>query len=306
MAPAGTLSGREAYRDELVRMAREDARIVCLETDVGGHDHAFAREFPDRFFNLGIAEAAAVDMAVGMARAGLRPFLSTFATFAAHRAAESIKLGLGYNNAPVVLVCAYGGLAGGWYGPTHHAVDDLAVLQAIPGVMIGVPCGEQETRRALRYVHASEGPAYIRLARNDPHAQLAVGEPGRITWCRRPAEGRPVLVAVGERATELCDAAATADPGVGHVQLGWVDGDHLAAAAVELSASADLLVVVEEHRAAGSVASTLALLARKTEVLSVNVGTSWPSTGGNHKDLIAACGLTVEAIRAVINGSEQD
>ncbi|MGW4533979.1 hypothetical protein ACWEOI_23830 [Nocardia sp. NPDC004340] len=299
------LCGREAYRDELVRMAREDERIVCLEADVGGHGNAFAAEFPDRFFNLGIAEGAAIDIAVGMAKAGLRPYLSTFATFAAHRAAESLKLGLGYINAPVVLVCPYGGLSGAWYGPTHHAVDDLAVVQAIPGVTIAVPCGEAETRQALRYLHGAEGPAYMRLARNEPHEPVGAARPGRLNWCRTPGPGAPTVVSIGERATEICWAATEVRPGVGHAQLCWVDAGHLASAAEELARRSRTVIVVEEHRLQGSVASSLALMARGIEVVSVNVGSGWAAVGGDHREVLASCGFTVEAVRAEIDKVEE-
>ncbi|MFF5200794.1 hypothetical protein ACFY3B_14425 [Micromonospora parva] len=81
-----TVSAREAYRLELTELAADDPRIVCLEADLGGPKHCFQDRFPDRFLNLGIAEASAVDIAVGLASAGLRPFVSTFATFAAFRA----------------------------------------------------------------------------------------------------------------------------------------------------------------------------------------------------------------------------
>ncbi|MEV0029631.1 hypothetical protein [Nocardia sp. NPDC050793] len=304
MTPAG-LSGRDAYKDELLALARQDDRVVCIETDVGGHNHVFQAEFPDRFFNLGIAEAAAIDIAVGMAKAGLRPYLSTFATFATYRAAESLKLGLGYIGAPVVLVCPYGGLAGAWYGPTHHAVDDLAVVQAIPGVTIGVPCGEQETRSALRYVHAAGKPAYLRLARNESHAASGHPEPGRINWCRVPVAGAPILVSVGERSSELCSAASDLRDGVGHAQLCWLDGDHLIAAVAELTQRSRHLIFVEEHRLPGSVASTVAVLARDAEVTSVNVGTGWASVGGDHRDVLAAYGVTVEAVCAAIDNSKE-
>ncbi|MFC4535754.1 transketolase [Sphaerisporangium dianthi] len=293
-----TLPGREAYKDELTALAAGDPRIVCLEADLGGPSHPFAERHPDRFCNLGIAEAAAVDIAVGLASAGLRPFLSTFAAFGTWRAAESVKLGLGYQGAPVVLVCPYGGVSGGWFGPTHHSLEDLAVVQSLPGVRIAVPCGEAETRAVIRAAAGEDRPCYVRLARNEPYeAPFEPAGRGEAGWVRGTG-GPTCLVSVGEKPAQLCVAATERRPDLSHAHLCWVDFESLAQAAAELAESARRLVVVEEHRAAGSVASTLALLLPGHEVLSVNAGTSWPSEGGGHDDTLASLGLTVPAVLA--------
>ncbi|MBB5136088.1 transketolase [Thermocatellispora tengchongensis] len=291
-----TLSGREAYKEELTALAAGDPRIVCLEADLGGAGHPFARRFPERFLNLGIAEAAAVDIATGLASAGLRPFLSTFAAFGTWRAAESVKLGLGYQGAPVVLVCPYGGASGGWFGPTHHGLEDLAVVQSLPGVRIAVPCGEAETRAVIRSAAAQDRPCYVRLARNEPYeAPFPPAGPGEVGWVHR-GDGPACLVSIGEKPAGLCSAATRERPDLSHAHLCWVDAESLAQAAGELAASARRIVVVEEHRGAGGVASTLALLLPGHEVLSVNAGTSWLSEGGDHDETLAALGLTAEAV----------
>lgn len=289
------LSAREAYRAELTELAAHDPRIVCLEADLGGAAHGFRDRYPERFLNLGIAEAAAVDIAVGMAAAGLRPFLSTFATFATFRAAESVKLGLGYQAAPVVLVCPYGGVSGAWFGTTHHCLEDLAVVRSLPGVWLAVPAGEAETREVIRTAAAGDRPCYVRLARNEVFS--AVFPPagrGSVSWLN-PLGGDTCLVSVGEKPTELCLAATERRPDLGHAHLCWVDDESLAAVVPQL-ASARRLVVVEEHRAVGSVASALALLLPGHDVRSVNAGTAWPGEGGSHDDTLTALGLTVSAV----------
>jgi transketolase len=289
------MNAREAYRAELTELAEADPRIVCLEADLGGASHVFQDRIPGRFLNLGIAEASAVDIAVGLASAGLRPFLSTFATFATFRAAESVKLGLGYIAAPVVLVCPYGGVSGAWFGPTHHCLEDLAVVQSLPGVRIAVPAGEAETREVIRIAAAGDRPCYVRLARNDVFdVPLAPAGRGAVSWLNALA-GDSSLVSIGEKPTELCLAATQQRPDVGHAHLCWVDAESLAGVVPHLAA-ARRLVVVEEHRAAGSVAATLALMLPGREVRSVNAGTGWPSEGGSHDEVLAALGLTVSAV----------
>ncbi|MGW4639059.1 transketolase family protein [Sphaerisporangium sp. NPDC004334] len=299
-----TLPGREAYKDELTALAALDPRIVCLEADLGGPSHPFAERFPERFLNLGIAEAAAVDIAVGLASAGLRPFLSTFAAFGTWRAAESVKLGLGYQQAPVVLVCPYGGVSGGWFGPTHHSLEDLAVVQSLPGVRIAVPCGEAETRAVIQAAADEDRPCYVRLARNEPYeAPFDPAGRGEVGWVSGTG-GPTLLVSVGEKPAQLCVAATERRPDLSHAHLCWVDFESLSQAAAELADHARRIVVVEEHRAAGSVASTLALLLPRHEVHSVNAGPSWPSQGGSHDETLAALGLTVPAVLAAAGAGE--
>lgn len=289
------ISSREAYRAELTELAAADPRIVCLEADLGGASHPFQDAIPERFLNLGIAEASTVDIAVGLASAGMRPFVSTFATFAAFRAGESVKLGLGYLAAPVVLVCPYGGVSGAWFGPTHHCLEDLAVMQSLPGVRIAVPAGEAETREAIRIAATGDRPCYVRLARNDVFdIRLTPAGRGEVSWLN-PLAGDTCLISIGEKPTELCSAATKQRPEVGHAHLCWVDAESLAGVVPRL-AGARRLVVVEEHRAAGSVAATLALMLPGREVHGVNAGTDWPSEGGSHDETLAALGLTVTAV----------
>ncbi|MGG7573273.1 hypothetical protein [Streptomyces sirii] len=144
-----------------------------------------------------MAEGAMVDMAAGLAAGGYKPFVSTFAPFAALRAAESLKLALGYLNAGVTVVAPYAGVSGAWFGTTHHCLEDLAVLRSVPGVTIAAPYGEAEMRAVVRSAARSGRPHYIRTGRNAvyesldlPGAELprSTGSsrqiPTRCAWCR--------------------------------------------------------------------------------------------------------------------------
>lgn len=305
-APA--LSGRDAYRDELTTLAQTDPRIVCLEADLGGAKHPFAVAHPERFFNLGIAEGAMVDMAAGLAAAGLRPFVSTFAPFAALRAAESLKLTLGYLSAGVTVVAPYAGVAGAWFGTTHHCLEDLAVLRSIPGVVIAAPYGEEEMRGVVRAAVESGRPHYIRTGRNASYTSLPAPAPGEeVSWAvagsTEPAgtegdDGPVCLVSVGEEGTRLCIEATDARPGLAHAHLCRVDHEHLSRAAAELGARHRSFVVVEEHRTQGGVAEALALLLPHCRVASVATGTDWPTQGGDHAQVMAQLGFDLPAVLA--------
>ncbi|GAA4859924.1 transketolase [Kitasatospora terrestris] len=297
---ASTLSGRDAYRHELAHLAAEDPALLCLEADLGGKGHPFQAAHPERFFNLGIAEGAMVDMATGLASAGYKPFVSTFAPFAALRAAESLKLTLGYLNAGVTVVAPYAGVSGAWFGTTHHCLEDLAVLRSIPGVTIAAPYGEAETRAVVRAAAASGRPHYIRTGRNAVYDSLPFdGElPGPVTWDHRGEPGATVLVSVGEEGTRLALEARERRPELGHAHLVYLDHAHLSLAAEELATTTGRLVVVEEHRAEGGAAEALALLLPGREVVGVNAGHAWPTQGGDHHEVMAQLGLDLPAVLA--------
>ncbi|MFI0153960.1 transketolase family protein [Streptomyces lydicus] len=296
-----TLSGRDAYRDELTTLAAEDASLVCLEADLGGKNHPFQTAHPDRFFNVGIAEGAMVDMAAGLAAGGYKPFVSTFAPFAALRAAESLKLTLGYLNAGVTVVAPYAGVSGAWFGTTHHCLEDLAVLRSVPGVTIAAPFGEAEMRAVVRSAARSGRPHYIRTGRNATYASLPLAgtELPLVNWEFLADSDDVCLVSVGEEGTRL-SLAARAATGASHAHLVYLDHEHLTEAAAELARRHSRFVVVEEHRSQGGVAEALALLLPRCEVTAVGAGQGWPSTGGDHHEVMAALGFDLPAVLSAV------
>ncbi|MGW7286566.1 transketolase [Streptomyces sp. NPDC054847] len=298
-----TLSGRDAYRDELTGLAADDDSIVCLEADLGGKGHPFQAAHPERFFNLGIAEGAMVDMAAGLAAGGLKPFASTFAPFAALRAAESLKLTLGYLSAGVTVVAPYAGVSGAWFGTTHHCLEDLAILRSVPGVTIAAPYGEAEMRAVVRAAVRSGKPHYIRTGRNAAYDSIDwTGEqPPLVNWEFRSGPEEVCLVSVGEEGTRLAMAARPAVPGAAHAHLVYLDHEHLTLAAAELARHHRRFVVIEEHRGQGGIAEGLALLMPRCEVTSVSADQSWPYRGGDHEEVMAALGLDLPAVLAAVD-----
>jgi len=301
-----TLSGRDAYRDELTRLAGHDVRILCLEADLGGKGHPFQACHPDRFFNLGIAEAAMIDMAGALAVASYRPFVSTFAPFAVLRAAESLKLTLGYLGAGVTVVAPYAGVSGAWFGTTHHCLEDFAIVRSIPGVVVAAPYGEEEMRAVVRSAVASGGPYYIRTGRNAAYSSLPWNgtEVPVLNWEDPGQPGAVCLVSVGEEATRLCLAARRQRPGLAHGHLCYLDHAHLTVAATQLAQRHRRFVVVEEHRGEGGIAEALGLLLPQCEVVGVNAGHGWPSQGGDHEEIMAHLGLDLPAILTAVAAPE--
>ncbi|MGF7034725.1 transketolase family protein [Paenibacillus caseinilyticus] len=296
-----SLSSREAYKAELTELARNDGRIICMEADLGGKNHVFQTDHPDRFFNIGIAEAAGIDMAAGLAEAGFVPFFSTFASFAALRAAESIKLAMGYMGKNIKIAAAYGGVSGGWFGTTHHCLEDIAVLQSFQHVRIACPHGEEETRRVIREAAASPEPYYIRLARNDGFRSLErpTGSSAReILYQGGKREGAQLcLISVGEQATEICARLAEENPDLLHAHLVYVDSPSLKRYAEELRTLSGTFLVVEEHRGTGGTASYLSLLLPECRVYSHDCGEEWPVYGGTHAEVLEQLGFGLPGLR---------
>jgi transketolase len=300
-----TLSGRDAYRHQLTALAATDERILCLEADLGGRGHPFQVAHPDRFFNLGIAEAAMLDVAAALAVAGYRPFVSTFAPFAVLRAAESLKLALGYLRAGVTVVAPYAGVSGAWFGTTHHCLEDLAVVRSLPGVVVAAPYGEAEMRAVIAHAAASGSPHYVRTGRNAAYESLPFdGERSPlVNWASRGRPEATCLVSVGEEGTRLCLEACEHDADLAHAHLCYLDHESLSEAVGDLTRGHSRFVVVEEHRAAGGIAEALSLLAPECSVSGVNAGRDWPSEGGDHGEVLARLGFDLPAVLAAAGSS---
>jgi transketolase len=161
------IATRDAYGKTLLELGRENPRVVVLDADLSGSTKTglFAKEFPDRFFNAGIAEANMVGMAAGLASGGMIPFASTFAVFAAGRAFEQIRQSLAYPKMNVKIVATHGGITVGEDGGSHQSVEDLAIMRALPNMTVLCPADGPETSAAIRAAAAMQGPVYVRLGR---------------------------------------------------------------------------------------------------------------------------------------------
>ncbi len=160
---------RLAYGQTLVELGETNPDVVALSADVSNSDHSFMFQeaFPDRFFNVGIAEQALVDVAVGLAYAGKVPFANTFAFLFATRALEMIRTHLCYGKANVKLMAAYSGLSDSFDGPTHHSITDLAIMRSLPDMTVIIPSDPVSLKGLLIQASELQGPVYFRLNRNE-------------------------------------------------------------------------------------------------------------------------------------------
>ena|SRR5579872_1827242 len=161
---------RAAFIRGLTAAARHDPRILLLTADLGYKIFdEFHREFPGRFFNVGVAEANMIGVAAGLAMGGMRPFVYSIAPFATLRCLEHIRNDVCYHNLPVTIVGVGGGYSYGPNGPTHHALEDIAVMRVLPKMTVVCPGDPVEAELAVHAVARQNGPAYLRLGRaGDP------------------------------------------------------------------------------------------------------------------------------------------
>ena len=158
---------RAAYGEALAELGKVNDMVVALDADLSKSTMTatFQKAFPDRFFNIGIAEANMVDMAAGMSTMGLIPFCSTFAMFGAGRVYEQIRNSIAYPRLNVKLCMSHAGVSVGEDGASHQCLEDLALMRVIPGMTVICPADANETRKAVFAAAEMEGPVYIRLAR---------------------------------------------------------------------------------------------------------------------------------------------
>jgi transketolase len=297
---------REAYRDRLLPLLARHPELMCLDSDTGlfGADHVAMAG--DQYLNLGIAEQNLMGVAAGLAACGRIPFVNTMAAFAACRALEAVKIDIAYNRLPVRIMATHGGLASGHLGPTHQALEDLAVMRVLPGMTVVVPADTAATEAFVEQSLELQGPLYVRLGRK-PTPPLPAAPPPVIGRAQTLRDGGDVvLVGCGPYPVLACVAAsqALAEQGIGVTVLNMhtlrpFDSQTLIAAA----RPATLVVTVEEHWRSGglggAVAETLAEAA-PVRVLRLGVPDEFVGQVGNQEYLLAHYDLTAEqVVRAV-------
>jgi transketolase len=162
-------SPREVYGKKLAELAAERADIVVLTADLlmSNKFAEFQEVYPERSFNVGIAEANMMGIAAGLALDGWTPFVSTFAAFASMRACEQVRTDIAYPNLPVKIIATMGGLSGGTAGPTHSGIEDLSIMRGMPNMTVIAPGDPLQLSQFVEAALAVAGPVYIRLGRGD-------------------------------------------------------------------------------------------------------------------------------------------
>ncbi len=294
---------RQAYGEALVELGAKNGKVVVMDADLA---HAtmteiFRREYPERFFNFGIAEANMMCAAAGFAHSGLIPFVSTFAIFGAGRTYEQVRNSIAYSRANVKIACTHPGISVGEDGGSHQAIEDIALMRVIPGMTVLVPCDCIETKKAIFAAAEFDGPVYIRVSRQPSPDLTAEDTPfliGKATVLKKGtdvcimAAGLMVPLAL-EAAKRLKEEGISAEI----VNMGTIkpiDREYI----LEANRKFKGIVTAEEHSVIGGLGSAVA------EVTAGRGGAKFAMVGvedqfgrsGKPEELFYAYGLTAENI----------
>ncbi|MEW5896760.1 MAG: transketolase family protein [Nanoarchaeota archaeon] len=296
---------REGFGEAIVELAKEDKRIVALTGDLteSVRLEEFEKKFPSRFFQCGVAEANMIGMAAGMALEGKIPFTATFGVFMPNRCLDHIRQSVCYNNANVKMVATHCGLITGEDGATHQALEDIAIMRALPNTTVLVPCDFEEAKRVVKAAAKIEGPIYIRLTRpgteNFSQGNFNVGK-GVVL-----REGKDVSV-IG-CGPVLYQALLAAEKLKGEIDVEVINLHTIKPIDEELiiktAKKTDKIVTIEDHQINGGLGSAVAeVLSGKYPVFVKRMGVQNRfGESGKSDELLKAFGLdadsVVEAVR---------
>jgi len=296
------VSSREVFRETLLELARKNSQIFCLDSDMGGLQ-AFEEARPHQYADVGIAEANLLSVAAGLAKVGWIPVAHTMASFATSRANEQIKLDIARNNLPVKIVVSHGGVSGGHLGPTHHALEDVALMRSFPNMTIVIPCDAAETEKALHAAIELPGPVYIRLGRKATKLHHTSDFSFQIGKAQIIEDGTDIaIIATGPSALRIAREAATrleqrniSACVVNCHTIKPLDTDLV----LHLAKLCGRIITVEEHSIVGGLGSAVAeFLAREhpTPMRMIGGADYFSQVCGDEQYLLDHLGITTTSI----------
>ncbi len=294
---------REVYGRTLVELGRENSDIVVLDADLSKSTMTcyFEQAFPERFFEMGIAEANMTSFAAGLALGGKIPFTNSFAVFAAGRAFDQIRQGICIPALNVRIVGSSAGLSDFGDGSTHQSVEDVAIMRAIPNMTVLVPMDAIETRKMTQALVRHKGPAYMRISRDDMPDLFPEDEPVVFGKPRVVRDGTGlVLFACGIMVSRALEAASVLEqqgvsPRVVNVStIKPADEDALRATASGVKG----ILTVEEHSLVGGLGSLIAEVFRGSgiPIHSIGIPDRFGQSAHSYGELLEAYGLTAKNI----------
>ena len=295
---------RSQYGKTLVELGKENQNIVVLDADLSCSTQTamFGKEFPERFFNMGISEQDMMATAVGLATTGKIPFVSTFSMFAAGRAWDQIRNSICYPKFNVKIVATHGGITVGEDGASHQALEDLSIMRSIPNMMVVVPADCAETAEVIKFAAQYNGPMYIRIARTNvpdvfdketykfnPNKALVINEGSDVT-----------LITNGETVAEAIDCVSLLKEQNINAELIHmpvikpVDVETI----VKSAQKTNKVVTIENHSIIGAIGSAICETLSEhypTKVLRIGTNDEFGQSGEQRK-LMEHYGLTGEKL----------
>lgn len=300
---ADKIATRDAYGKALLTLGAENPKVVVLDADLSKSTKTadFAKKYPERFFNMGIAESNLLGTAAGLATTGKIPFASTFAIFAVGRAFEQIRNSIAYPKLNVKIAATHAGITVGEDGGSHQAIEDVGIMRAVPNMVVLVPADGEETRQAIFAAAEYMGPVYIRMGRlalpvlfgEDYHFEIGkanVLQEG--TDVAIMANGMMVSMALEAAAQLAAEGISVSVVNVASVKP--LDEETIVRVAKQTKA----VVTAEEHNIIGGLGSAIAeVLGEKQPTPIVRVGLKDTfGESGRPQELLEKFGLTQESL----------
>ncbi|MBP2661223.1 MAG: 1-deoxy-D-xylulose-5-phosphate synthase [Firmicutes bacterium] len=297
------IATRESYGNILIELGKENKDIVVLDADLSKSTKTagFAKHFPKRFINAGIAEQNLMGMAAGLATTGKIPFASTFAVFAAGRAFEIIRNSICYPKLNVKIAATHAGITVGEDGGSHQSIEDIAIMRSLPNMKIIVPADDVETRQAVRAAAHIDGPVYLRLGRLgvppifDENHTFTFGK-GNVLKDGKDITiiGMGLMISKCLKAAELLKQEGISARVINISTIKPIDEELIIQAAKETKR----ILTVEEHSVIGGLGSAVCdVLSTHYPVQVVKIGMNDTfGESGKPEELLNKYGLTVENI----------
>lgn len=298
------LNQRKAYGESLVRLGRQNSRVVVLEADLGKSTMScfFQDAFPERYFEMGIAEANMIATAAGLSLTGKIPFAGSFAVFATGRAYDQIRTSICIPGLNVKICGSSAGLSDFGDGSTHQSIDDLALMRVLPNMTVLSPVDAVETEKMVMAMAEHDGPVYLRVCRNDLPVLTDPDVPwqiGQITEVKPDGDiallATGVMVSLGLEAAEQLAREGIRLKVVNISTIKPLDADRL----VEVLRGCRAFVTAEEHSVIGGLGSAVhETLSGRLNLPSAMIGIAdqFGTSANNWQELLAHYGLTSEAI----------
>jgi transketolase len=294
---------RDVYGKTLVELGHENKNIVVLDADVAPSTMTsyFQKAFPERFFEIGIAEANMMGVAAGLAVNGKIPFASTFAAFATSRCFDQIRVSVALAKLNVKIVATHSGLTVGEDGASHQALEDLALTCSLPGMTVIAPADGIETAQVIRAMSALDGPCYVRLTRgklpiiNDNNFKFQIGK----AYEMRQGKDATIMAIGTMMAPALEAAAALAKENINCRVLNMASLKPIdEAAVIKAAKETGAIVTAEEHHEQGGLGSIVARIVAKNNPVPMEMVAVQDKFGmsGKPEELLKKYGLTAENI----------
>ncbi len=308
---------RSAYGASLVRLGKQDHRVVALEADLGKSTQSvmFQAEFPDRYFQMGIAEQNMASTAAGFALAGMIPFIHSFAVFASGRDYDQLRNSVCIPNLPVRICGSSAGLSDFGDGKTHQGIEDVALMRALPNMTVVCPADSIEVEKVMDCILDCKGPVYIRINRNDlpfiypPDEAYSIGKISQLREGHHAAIfASGVMVSRSLEAADILAADGISTRVLDVATIKPLDRK----AVIRYAAGVDAIVTAEEHSIIGGLSSAIVEALRAVPhapVEFVGIHDTFGLSAENYNDLLAHFALTADdvanAVRALSRGKQR-